>query len=354
MTEAGPIAVAMSGGVDSSVAAMRLVESGQRVFGVMLRLWSAPGVTNRCCSPADVDRARRVARDLEIPFYVLDAQEPFRQSVVRVFLDGYAQGLTPNPCIECNRQIRWSHLLRAALAMGASRLATGHYARIEDTVEGVVLRRAVDRTKDQSYVLGMLGAYELSLSCFPLGSITKAEVREQARRQGLAVADRAESQDLCFLGGRDYREVLRELDGSSLSPGPILDVAGSRLGEHQGLAAYTIGQRKGIGVAGPQAYYVIEKDLARNALIVGPRAALGQTELRTGPANWVGGKAPTLPRALEVQIRYRAPARPAGVIPTDNGGLRISLREPAPDVTPGQYAVMYDGDRCLGGGVILP
>ena len=354
MTGDGPIAVAMSGGVDSSVAAVRLVEAGQPVFGLMLRLWSAPGVTNRCCSPADVDRARRVARDLEIPFYVLDAQQPFRQSVVRVFLDGYAHGLTPNPCIECNRQIRWSYLLRAALAMGASRLATGHYARLKETDEGPILRRAVDRTKDQSYVLGMLGGHELSLSCFPLGSLTKTEVRAQARQQGLAVADRAESQDLCFLGGRDYREVLRELDGSSLRPGPILDVAGSPMGEHQGLAAYTIGQRKGIGVAGPQAYYVIEKDLARNALIVGPRASLGRTELRTGPANWVAGKPPSLPQELEVQIRYRAPARPATVSLTESGGMCITLQEPAVDVTPGQYAMLYDGDRCFGGGMILP
>ncbi|HSB90628.1 MAG TPA: tRNA 2-thiouridine(34) synthase MnmA, partial [Anaerolineales bacterium] len=167
MTSDGPIAVAMSGGVDSSVAAAMLADTGRPVFGLMLRLWAAPGVANRCCSPADVERARRVAGDLGIPFYVLDAQESFRASVVRVFVDGYTHGLTPNPCIECNRQVRWSYLLRSALALGAVQMATGHYARLEVSLEGPVLRRAADQDKDQSYVLGMLSAEELSRSLFP-------------------------------------------------------------------------------------------------------------------------------------------------------------------------------------------
>lgn len=353
MKSDGPIAIAMSGGVDSSVAAALLAESGQPVFGLMLRLWSVPGVTNRCCSPADVDRARRVAAELGIPFYVLDAQAKFRGSVVRVFLDGYTQGLTPNPCIECNRQVRWSHLLRSAIAMGASRMATGHYARVEDSPEGPILRRATDRAKDQSYVLGMLSADELSLSRFPLGTLTKTEVRELAQRRGLASADRPESQDLCFLGGRDYREVLRELDGASLVPGPILATDGRELGRHNGLPAYTVGQRKGIGIAGPEPYYVISKDVARNALIVGTRATLGRREFATAPPNWIAGRPPVLPMALDVQIRYHSPARPALVSPAPGGGLEIVLEDPAPDVTPGQYAMFYLGDRCLGGAMIL-
>jgi tRNA-specific 2-thiouridylase len=320
----------------------------------MLRLWSAPGVTNRCCSPADVDRARRVALTLGIPFYVLDAQSTFRENVVEAFLDGYAQGVTPNPCIECNRLIRWSHLLRAARSMGAEQLATGHYARLDPAPDGVLLRRALDRLKDQSYVLGMVPREALARSTFPLGSLTKSEVRDIAHQRGLAAADRPESQDLCFLGGRDYREVLAEMDRSGLQAGPILDVAGRTLGEHQGLAAFTIGQRKGIRIAGPEPYYVVGKDLQRNALIIGPRAALGRDVFRVGPPNWTMGAPPSLPGRFEVQIRYHAQARSAHVEPAEGGGLTVRLSEPAPDVTPGQYAMLYDGDQCLGGGKILP
>jgi tRNA-uridine 2-sulfurtransferase len=353
VTRSAPIAVAMSGGVDSSVAAALLVEAGVPVFGIMLRLWSAPGTTNRCCSPDDVARARRVARDLEIPLYVLDMQEPFRSHVVSVFLNGYAHGITPNPCIECNRQIRWTHMLRAAESMGASKMATGHYARLDAGPDGPVLRRAIDRDKDQSYVLGMLSPRQLAMAAFPLGSLTKAEVREYARQRNLAVADRADSQDLCFLGGRDYREVLRELDGVSLAPGPILDSDGRQLGQHSGLSDYTIGQRKGLRIAGPEALYVIAKDLHRNALVVGPKTALGRTHLATGRVSWTSATPPSLPMNLSAQIRYRAPARPAEVHWLDGGGVEVELREPAPDVTPGQFAVFYDDDRCLGGGMIL-
>jgi tRNA-uridine 2-sulfurtransferase len=353
MSRPASIAVAMSGGVDSSVAAALLVEAGVPVFGIMLRLWSAPGTTNRCCSPDDVARARRVSRELEIPLYVLDMQEPFRTHVVSVFLSGYAQGMTPNPCIECNRQIRWTHMLRAAESMGASKLATGHYARVDPGPDGPVLRRGLDRNKDQSYVLGMLTTHELAMAAFPIGGLTKAEVRDYARRQNLAVADRADSQDLCFLGGRDYRDVLRELDGAGASPGPILDSSGRPMGKHSGLSDYTIGQRKGIGVSGPEALYVIAKDLGRNALVVGPKKALGRTHFATGRVSWTTAKPPTLPVSLSAQIRYRAPARPAEVRWLDAGGVEVELREPAPDVTPGQFAMFYEDDRCLGGGMIL-
>ncbi|HET7010092.1 MAG TPA: tRNA 2-thiouridine(34) synthase MnmA, partial [Anaerolineales bacterium] len=333
--------------------AARLVDSGRSVFGIMLRLWSAPGSTNRCCSPADVERARRVARQLGIPFYVLDMQKPFRDHVVSVFLDGYAQGRTPNPCITCNRQVRFTNMLQAARSMGATKMATGHYARLELGPTGPILSRGLDVAKDQSYVLSMLTRNELAQAAFPLGEMTKPEVREYARRLGLAVADRPESQDLCFLGGRDYRDVLREMDGARLVPGPILDVNGNILGEHRGLADYTIGQRKGIQIAGPKALYVVAKDPDRNALVVGPRSALGRTTFRTEGVNWISHEPPVLPLSVAVQIRYRAPARPAEVIPGDDRAVEVRLHEPAPDVTPGQYAVFYDGDRCLGGGMIV-
>jgi tRNA-specific 2-thiouridylase len=345
-------AVAMSGGVDSSVAAARLVEQGHNVFGLMLRLWAAPGLTNRCCSPSDVERARRVARLLDIPFYVLDMQEPFREVVVSVFVSGYAQGITPNPCIACNRTIRWGHLLQAAQSMGASRLATGHYARLEGDARRPILRRGVDPQKDQSYVLAMLTPAQLSFAAFPIGGMTKPQVRELAKRKAFDVADRPDSQDLCFLGGRDYRGVLRALDGGTFRPGPIVDGSGRLLGEHHGLADYTIGQRKGLGIAGPEPLYVLAKDTSQNTLVVGPKSALGRTEFRAVEVNWVSGSPPMGRLRADAQVRYRAPARPATVEPVSADAVDVRLDGPAPDVTPGQYAVFYDGDRCLGGGMI--
>jgi tRNA-specific 2-thiouridylase len=346
------IAVAMSGGVDSSVAAARLVDEGLDAFGVMMRLWVEDGRVNRCCSPADVDGARRVAGLLGIPFYVLDVQAVFRRSVVSFFLDGYAQGITPNPCMECNRTVRWSHLLEDALRLGATHLATGHYARVEQTESGWQLKRAADRRKDQSYVLSVLGQAELTHAVFPLGEMTKDEVRGYARARGLPVAERAESQDLCFLGGDDYRNFLARHRPESLAPGPILDRAGVRLGEHAGLASYTIGQRRGLGLPAAEPYYVLGKDRGANALIVGRRDELGRTTFRTRPAHWVSGQPPHEPISAQVQVRYRAACVPSQAVPLDEGALLVELEQPLPDVTPGQSAVFYQGEICLGGAVI--
>lgn len=343
----------MSGGVDSSVAAARLVEAGHRVFGVMLRLWSRhDGPANRCCSPEDMAAARRIASQLGIPFYAIDVQDRFKHNVVDLFVDGYGLGVTPNPCLECNRDIRWTFLLGQALALGATHLATGHYARVVHEGKRYGLRRAADRRKDQSYVLSVLGQAQLAHAVFPLGEVTKANVREEARRFGLAVADRPESQDLCFLGGQDYREFLAEY--SPASPGPIVDQQGIRLGEHAGLQGYTIGQRKGLGVPASHPLYVLEKDLGRNALVVGPRQELARTEFVAGPAHWISGIAPGRERRVHVQVRYRAREVPAAVIPAERGNVRIQTDEPVYDVTPGQAAVVYDGEDCLGMGLIRP
>ena len=347
----GTIAVAMSGGVDSSVAAALLVEAGHRVFGVMLRLWSREdGPTNRCCSPEDMAAARRIASQLGIPFYAIDVQDRFKHNVVDLFIDGYAHGVTPNPCLECNRDVRWTFLLGQALALGATHLATGHYARVIDMGEVYGLQRAMDRRKDQSYVLSVLGQDQLAHAVFPLGKMTKAEVREAARRFGLPVADRPESQDLCFLGGQDYREFLAEY--SPPTPGPILDRQGRQLGEHGGLQAYTIGQRKGLGLPAPYPLYVLEKDPRRNAVVVGSRKDLARTEFVAGPAHWVSGTAPAGERRVDVQVRYRSHEVPATVIPEEHGNVRIRTDEPVYDVTPGQAAVVYDGEDCLGMGLI--
>ncbi len=341
----------MSGGVDSSVAAALLVEAGHRAFGVMLRLWSRQdGSTNRCCSPEDMAAARKIASQLGIPFYAIDVQDRFKRNVVDLFVDGYAHGVTPNPCLECNRDIRWTFLLGQALALGATHLATGHYARVVEEGGRYGLRRAADRRKDQSYVLSVLGQDQLAHAFFPLGGMTKTEVREAARRFGLSVADRPESQDLCFLGGQDYRGFLAEY--SPPSPGPILDRQGRRIGEHAGLQAYTIGQRRGLGLPASYPLYVLEKDLRRNALVVGSRQDLARTEFVAGPAHWVSGTAPAGERQVHIQVRYRSPEVAATVIPEQNGDVKIRTHEPVYDVTPGQAAVVYEGEDCLGMGLI--
>ncbi len=356
MSEQKRIAVAMSGGVDSSVAAALLSESEAEVFGLMMRLWSGgPSGTNRCCSPDDVARARQVAAMLDIPFYVIDVQQRFKEQIVDFFIDGYAsRGVTPNPCMECNRHIRWTFLLERALAMGATHLATGHYARVDVSQAGYRLLRARDRRKDQSYVLSVMGQYELAHAVLPLGELTKDEVRARARRLELPSADRSESQDLCFVGDADYREFLEHQGVQLPPPGPIVNSEGEVLGRHDGLAFYTIGQRKGIGISAPHPLYVLEKDPAHNRLVVGPREQLGRREFAVGRINWVGGQAPSGPVELGVCIRYRADEVHGEVHPVGESGARVVLQEPVPDVTPGQAAVFYQDDRCLGGGIIQP
>lgn len=351
----GKIAIAMSGGVDSSVAAALLVEQGFDVFGVMLRLWSAgPDTSNRCCSPEDVSLARRVASFLEIPFHTLDVKDTFKQEVVDPFIDDYAKGRTPNPCMRCNHIVRWGTLLETVLAMGASRLATGHYARIRHVSDRYHLFRAKDKSKDQSYVLSVLQQHQLARTIFPLGDITKNKVREQAAKLNLPIADRADSQDLCFVGDQDYRDFLTD-QGIHLSPpGPILDVMGEILGQHSGLANYTIGQRKGIGVSKSHPLYVINKNIQDNVLVVGPKDRLGRTSFSIGQTNWISGSPPSDDGSILVRVRYKAKEVGATVRPFDDTLAEVQLLESLPDVTPGQHAVFYDGEECLGGGIILP
>lgn len=349
------IAVAMSGGVDSSIAAALLIEQGEQVFGLMLRLWdSRPDRPNRCCSPRDMANARAVAALLEIPFFVLDVREPFRQAVVEPFIAGYLEGVTPNPCMACNRQIRWGHLMRHARRLGATHLATGHYARVHNSEGQFHLYRPHDRAKDQSYVLSVLGQEDLEQSFFPLGELTKDQVRGRARQLGLPVAARPDSQDLCFLGGADYREFLRDTVGVPGESGPVVNLAGSAVGTHQGLPDYTIGQRKGIGVSAAVPLYVIEKDFQRNRLVVGPREALARTTFRVDRLHWVAGRPPGPDSSLSVQVRYRSASVPARLRQNgDAASAEVRLDEPLYQITPGQAAVFYAGEECLGGGVIL-
>jgi len=349
------VVVAMSGGVDSSVAAALLVEQGYNVIGVMLRLWSEQGseAANRCCTPEAMAMARRVAAILSIPFYAIDAQQIFYDSVVKKFIEDYTHNLTPNPCLECNRIVRWEFLLNHALSMGADFLATGHYARlVQGSGDKIQLLRGVDLAKDQSYVLHVLTQKQLGHALFPLGSYTKSEVRSMAKKFNLPVAERPESQDLCFLGEDDYRTFLVQHAPHSKLPGPILDRRGKILGQHQGLAFYTIGQRKGLHISSPQPLYVVEKDAINNAVIVGAIDQLGGNVLYAKDVNWIDGEIPTSPFTAHIKIRYRAHEVLGLVTTLHDDSIRIDFENPIRDITPGQAAVIYNGDNCLGGGTI--
>ena len=348
------VVVAMSGGVDSSVAAALLKEQGYEVIGMMLRLWSEPGKeeSNRCCTPDSMAQARRVAAKLEIPFYVIDAKDVFRETVVEYFLEGYARGETPNPCLICNRKIRWTFLLDHALALGADYMATGHYVRIQRAEGRNQLLRAIDKSKDQSYVLHVLNQEKLDHALFPVGDYAKPEIRQLAEKYGLPTASRKDSQDLCFLAGEDYRNFLQRNAAEMLQPGEIMTRAGVSLGLHNGLANYTIGQRKGLGVASPVPLYVLGKNAANNALIVGTQAELGSHELTARDVNWLSGEAPREAIRADVKTRYTAKEAEAWVRPVGEDRVGVQFDAPQRDITSGQAAVFYQGDVMLGGGII--
>ena len=349
------VVVAMSGGVDSSVAAALLKQQGYEVIGVMLRLWSELGKedSNRCCTPDSMALARRVAAKLDIPFYAVDVKDLFRSTVVQTFLDGYAQGVTPNPCLVCNRQIKWDYLLKHALALSADYLATGHYARKRTTKDGQQeLLRAVDQSKDQSYVLHVLTQEKLARALFPVGEYPKSEIRNLALTFGLPAATRTDSQDLCFLAGEDYRDFLRRNAPEIGRPGPIVTRDGRTLGEHQGLADYTIGQRKGLGVSSPVPLYVLAKDATTNTLIVGVEDELGSLELTAVDVNWIAGEPPSSPFRAQVKTRYTAKESQALVTPLEGNKAEVRFEVPQRDITPGQAAVFYHEDIVLGGGLI--
>lgn len=348
------VVVAMSGGVDSSVAAALLKQQGYDVTGMMLRLWSEPGKeeSNRCCTPDAMAQARRVAGILDIPFYVIDAKDVFKETVVQYFLDGYARGETPNPCLMCNRQIRWTFLLNHALALGAEFMSTGHYVRIKNEGGRMNLFRAVDHSKDQSYVLHVLKQNQLAHALFPVGEYPKPEIRRIASDFGLPTASRADSQDLCFLAGDDYRNFLQRNASEMLQPGEIITSNGKVIGKHDGLVNYTIGQRKGLNVVSAVPLYVMKKQAAGNALVVGTADELGFTELIARDVNWVSGETPREPFRALVKIRYSAKEVEALVSPMEGDQASVKFDAPVRDVTAGQAAVFYQDELMLGGGII--
>lgn len=344
----------MSGGVDSSVAAAMLVDQGYDVIGIMLRMWSEPGQEsyNRCCTPDAMALARQVAAQLDIPFYPIAAQNVFYEQVVQHFISDYTQGVTPNPCLRCNRHVRWEFMLDHALAFGADLMATGHYARIYKGSDRIQLLKAVDRNKDQSYVLHVMDQAQLSRAIFPLGEFRKEEVRQLAKDFGLPVAEQDESQDLCFLGNTDYREFIKRNSNQAIAEGYITNLEGEIIGEHRGLAMYTIGQRRGLGISSSNPLYVIDKNQESNTLIVGSISALDKNKLWAERVNWLSISEPAEPVKAQVKIRYKSPDEPAIIMPIGNNEVEIRFDNPIRGITPGQAAVFYQDDMCLGGGII--
>ncbi len=338
------VAVAMSGGVDSAVALLR---SGPEAVGVTLRLWldpHGPDAERACCSPEAVLAARELCHSLGRPHVTLDRREAFRRAVVTPFVRGYARGATPNPCIRCNGGFRFAELLSFTRRAGAAALATGHYARIVERDGRLLLARAADERKDQSYMLGRLDPRFLDRIRFPLGGQTKDETRRQAAAAGLAAAGRPESQEACFLAGDDYRTFL-ERRGLDRSPGAVVDEEGRRLGGHDGYWRFTPGQRRGLGIAAAEPLYVVGSDPESNTVVVGPRASLARTRVTArGRLHLHVGR-------VQAKLRYRSPAVPATVHATASG-FRLELDEPAYGVARGQAAVLYAGDAVVGSGLV--
>ena len=355
------IAVAMSGGVDSSVAALALKEEGHEVVGLSMQLWDhsgQPGRTGRCCTLDDLSDARRVAWALEIRHYVLNLEEEFRREVVRPFVASYLAGETPIPCSACNAKVKFSTLWERARAIGCAAVATGHYARTGRDASGrVVLKRGKDREKDQSYFLYDLTAEQLASARFPVGELTKEEVRDRARRAGLPTADKQESQEICFVppGTRAGEFVAREARGLGLelpsAAGPIETARGERLGTHRGHFRFTIGQRRGLGVAATERLYVLAVDAAGKRVVVGPASELETGEAEVSDLRFPGQERSTAFRAA-VRVRHRAAEVPATVVPRRDGTARVLFDRPVRAVAPGQSCVFYEGEVVLGGGVI--
>lgn len=337
----------MSGGVDSSVAAYLMQHNGFSCGGAIMRLWDDPNSTS-------VSDAQAVASRLEMPFHVLDASLPFRQLVVDYFVHSYEAGLTPNPCIQCNRHLKFKYFLEEALKLGYDGIATGHYAKIrQDPSTGrFLLCKAADAAKDQSYFLACLNQHQLSHSRFPLGELTKEQARQVAQAQGFLNARKKDSQDICFVPDGDYVAFMKTYTGKEYPAGDYLDLNGKVVGRHCGAVCYTLGQRKGLGIALGAPVYVCSKDMEANTVTVGPESALFATTLVADNWNWFPFETLTEPIRVMAKARYRHIPQPATVYPEENGIARVVFDEPQRAMTPGQTIALYDGDVVVGGGII--
>ncbi len=354
-TEPRCAAVALSGGVDSAVSAALLLEQGYEVIGVTMRLPQpaearSPGT---CCGEAGIRDARSVAEKLGVAFFELDCRTPFDHYVIEPLCEAYAHGETPNPCVGCNRHLKFGYLMDIVQSWGIPYLASGHYASITCTVEGwPVLSKGTDQRHDQSYFLYDIPVERLQRLLFPLADLTKQQVRQIAEERGLPVAHKPGSQDICFVGKDGYTALLEARRPGALKPGPIIDRAGRTLGEHRGIGRYTLGQREGLGVAAPQPLYVVGIDAARNAVVVAPREEAFIRELTLRDVRWLLEEVPSGTLSCGVKPRYRSPELPAAVTALPEGGATVRFREPQPPAAPGQAAVFYQAGRVLGGGVI--
>lgn len=358
-TNKGPIWVALSGGVDSATAAALLLKDGYQVEGVFMELWDCGLMPrsreNTCCSPEDRKDVMRVTNHLGIPLRTVDLRAVFKETVIRDFVDSYLSGLTPNPCIRCNQWVKYGALLDLAIASGAKALATGHYAKVaRDPGTGLLrLLRAEDHSKDQSYFLFTLGQRELERTIWPLGRFSKHRVRSLAREFGIPVAEKRDSQEVCFLAGGDYREFLSLYWGpSNALEGEIVDWEGRVLGTHKGVHSYTIGQRKGLGIPWKEPLYVIGILPRERKVIVGPKSKNLSMGLEAREASWVAGQPPGDKFQATVRIRYRHAETPAFIQVLGPVSFRVMFNEPQPAVTPGQAVVIYKGDEVIGGGWI--
>ena len=346
----------MSGGVDSSVAAYLMREAGFDCVGVQMKLFENEDAglsrESACCSLESAEDARRVAFGLDMPFYVWNFSDEFRCEVIDRFAAAYAAGRTPNPCIDCNRYLKFGALLRRARALGFDALATGHYARVEKSGGQYLLKKAADETKDQSYVLYMLSQAELSLLRLPLGELRKSETRQIAARQGFAVARKPDSQDLCFAPDGDYAAAAERALGRTFVPGDFVDAEGRVLGRHAGIGRYTLGQRRGLGISNEAPLYVCGIEPAENRVVLGGPETLLSRTLEANDFNWITGRAPDSPLRAGAKVRYRQPEQPATVTPTGPDSVRVVFDEAQRAITPGQIVVLYDGDIVLGGGTI--
>ena len=351
------VVAAMSGGVDSSVAAALLAEQGYDVVGITLQLYdhgAAVGRRGACCAGQDIRDARRVADRLGIPHYVLDYEQRFARAVMDDFADSYRRGETPIPCVRCNQRIKFHDLLDTTRDLGADALVTGHYVRRVDGIAGPELHRAADRDKDQSYFLFATTRGQLAQLRFPLGAMDKAETRRHAARLGLPVAEKAESQDICFVPTGHYSRVVEKLRPGAAQPGDIVHVDGRVLGRHRGIIHYTIGQRRGLGIGGGEPLYVVALEADRQRVVVGPQAALACDRIDLREVNWLGDHA-AAGQAVRVAVKLRStqPLAPATVRLDGTGRCAVVLDTPQEGVAPGQAAVFYQGDRVLGGGWIV-
>lgn len=347
------IVIAMSGGVDSSTAAALLKESGFDVIGITMKLWSE---SSRCCGIGDIDDARRVAQQLGIPFYVMNYESEFKKQVIDYFTDEYLKGRTPNPCILCNQELKFSFLLKKAKTLGIDTLATGHYARIDfdQTRNRYLLKKGSDDAKDQSYALFAMNQYQLAHVLFPLGNRTKPEIRKLAKQFGLAVSEKPDSQEICFIPDNDYARFIEKNVAVKPKEGYIIDLTGKKLGRHQGIYRYTIGQRSGLGIAAGRPLYVIGINPDKNEVIVGGAEDVYREEMIVDNINWIALDRLTTPISAQVKIRYKHDAADAVLTPNSesSSSLTITFTKPQRAVTPGQAAVFYQEEIVLGGGWI--